>query len=120
MGKDRPSAMPQKVLLDNCTPAPVGRFLTDCPVVTAARLGWEKLKNGLLLSQAEQDGFTVLVTCDQSMQHQENLSGRTIALVVLETNDLSLLRLYREEIAHLVRDAKPGGYYTLPIDYRRK
>jgi len=111
--------MPQKVLLDNCTPAPVGRFLIDCPVATAARLGWERLKNGLLLSRAEQDGFTVLVTCDQSMQHQENLSGRKIALVVLETNDLSLLRLYREEIARLVRDAKPGGYYTLPVDYRK-
>ncbi|MFL6466049.1 MAG: hypothetical protein ACJ73N_16780 [Bryobacteraceae bacterium] len=62
----------------------------------------------------------MLVTCDQSMQHHENLTGRTIALVVLETNDLSILRFYREEIARLVRDAKPGGYYTLPIDYRRK
>ncbi len=111
--------MPQKVLLDNCTPAPVGRFLTDCQVATAARLGWEKLKNGLLLNQAEQDGFTVLVTCDQSMQHHENLRGRAIALVVLETNDLGLLRLYREEIARLVRDAQPGGYYTLPVDYRK-
>ena len=62
----------------------------------------------------------MLVTCDQSMQHHENLSGRKIALVVLETNDLSFLRLYREKISHLVRDAQPGGYYTLPIDYKNK
>ncbi len=61
-----------------------------------------------------------MVTCDQSMQHHENLTGRRSALVVLGSNNFTILKLYREEIARLVRDAKPGGYYTLPIDYQRK
>ena len=75
------------------TIAPLRRFLADCQFTRAAQLGWQELKNGILLSHAEKHDFDVMVTCDQSMQHHENLSGRRIALVVLETNDFSILKL---------------------------
>jgi hypothetical protein len=54
------------------------------------------LKNGRLLEAAEEAGFDVLITADQNIPDQQNLSGRKIALVILcgPTNrlrDLALL-----------------------------
>jgi hypothetical protein len=47
-----------------------------------------------LLSAAEAAGFDVLITVDQSMPDQQNLTGRRIALMILSapTNRLRDLR----------------------------
>ena len=34
------------------------------------------MKNGTLLSAAEEAGFDLLITADQEMRYQQNLSGR--------------------------------------------
>lgn len=44
---------------------------------------WAGVKNGTLLSRAEAAGFPVLVTGDQSLQHQQNFTGRTISVLVM-------------------------------------
>jgi hypothetical protein len=41
------------------------------------------LKNGCLLEAAEAGGFEVLITADQNIPDQQNLAGRSIALVIL-------------------------------------
>ena len=46
-----------KVLFDNNVPSPLRRHLVGHEVSTARRFGWQELKNGDLLSTAEQDGF---------------------------------------------------------------
>jgi hypothetical protein len=48
------------------------------------------LKNGRLLDAAEAAGFEVLITVDQHIPDQQNLSKRTIAVVILcgPTNQL--------------------------------
>lgn len=58
----------------------------------ASRTG---LKNGQLLDAAEEAGFDVLITVDQSIPEQQNLKGRNISLVILcgRTNRLSDLTL---------------------------
>jgi hypothetical protein len=43
--------------------------------------GW--LKNGRLLAAAEAGGFEVLITVDQSIPDQQNLTGRKIAVRIL-------------------------------------
>jgi hypothetical protein len=45
--------------------------------------GCSTLLNGELLTAAEQAGFDVLLTTDKNLIHQQNLSGRKIAIVVL-------------------------------------
>ena len=65
-----------KLLFDNGTPAPLRRHLGDHIIHTAARLGWANLTNGDLLDSAEEAGYKVLITTDQSMRYQQNLSGR--------------------------------------------
>lgn len=52
-------------------------------VTEARECGWATLKNGDLLSVAEQAGFDVLVTADKNIRYQQNLRGRKIAIVVL-------------------------------------
>jgi len=41
---------------------------------------------------AERAGFDVIVTTDKNIRYQQNLKERSIALIVLWTNDWSLLK----------------------------
>ncbi len=74
-----------KILLDQGVPVPLRTYLADHRVSTAFELDWATLKNGELLDAAERDGIEVLLTTDQNLEHQQNLTGRTIAILVLGT-----------------------------------
>ena len=43
------------------------------------------LENGELIRKAEEDGYSVIVTTDKNMRYQQNLKGRTLAIVVLQS-----------------------------------
>ena len=45
------------VLFDQSTPVPIHPFLREHEVETTWQRGWDKLKNGDLLSAAEEAGF---------------------------------------------------------------
>jgi hypothetical protein len=70
-----------KVLFDQNVPTKLRRFLRLHWTTTAAELGWSELKNGDLLAIAESAGFEILITCDQNLEYQQNLSGRKIAVL---------------------------------------
>jgi len=53
------------ILLDNNAPRGLVRALTGHAVTEARERGWATLKNGELLSVAEQAGFQVLITADR-------------------------------------------------------
>lgn len=72
-----------RVLFDQATPVPIRRFLVGHAVRTAAQQHWDTLQNGDLLTAAEHAGFEVFLTTDQNMQYQQNMAGRTIAVVVI-------------------------------------
>ena len=61
---------------------------------SARYAGLAGLKNGKLLLAAEAAGFDVLITVDQSIPDQQNLSTRKLSLLVLRgpTNRLSDLK----------------------------
>ncbi len=71
------------ILFDHGTPAPLQSFLTGHTVREAKAEGWDTFKNGDLLTAAEAAGFDVLVTTDKNIRYQQNLTGRTIAIIVL-------------------------------------
>jgi len=72
-----------RILFDHGTPAPLIPFLEGHTVTKAKDEGWDKLSNGDLLKAAEQAGFDLLLTTDKNMAAQQNMKGRTIAIVVL-------------------------------------
>jgi len=50
------------------------------------------LKNGELLQAAEAQGFDVFLTGDQTLAHEQNLSGRRLAVVALSAIQLPIIR----------------------------
>jgi predicted nuclease of predicted toxin-antitoxin system len=100
-----------RVLLDECTPKALKRVLADsgheCRTVQEA--GWAGKKNGELLGLAE-TAFDVLVTVDTNLRYQQNLAGRKIAIVVLQSssNRLDHLRQYFPACDQAIEKIKPG------------
>ena len=70
-----------RILLDHCVPRRFGRLIPGHDAVTARRMGWDELRNGALLTAAEVEGFTVLLTVDKNLRYQQSLGGRRIAIV---------------------------------------
>ena len=90
-----------KLLLDECVPRKLKFMLTsgghDCETVRDA--GLSSKTNGELLKLAE-GRFDVLVTIDKNIRYQQNLTGRRIAIMILDarSNDIS-------DISPLIPDA---------------
>jgi hypothetical protein len=99
-----------RVLFDQGTPAPLRHALTGHAVETAYERGWSSLKNGELISAAESAGFEVFVTTDKNLKYQQNLLGRSMAIVVLQTTSWPKLQKVLPSIASAVDAATKGSY----------
>ena len=104
-----------KLLFDQGTPAPLQAHLPGHTVDTLAEKGWSDKDNGELLELAEQEGYEVLVTTDQSLRHQQNLAGRKIGIVVLLATAWPEIRLRTSEICRAVAAVRPGEVIEVPI-----
>ncbi|MFN7925194.1 MAG: hypothetical protein U0Q16_34170 [Bryobacteraceae bacterium] len=104
-----------RILFDHGTPRSIARWLREHTIVEAFAKGWDRLVNGELLQAAEDEGFDVLLTTDKNLQHQQNLSGRRIAIVVLEHSDRPLVHRYIDRVIAAVNGAQPGSYTEVDI-----
>jgi hypothetical protein len=109
-----------RVLFDQATPVPIRPYLEGHFVHTAAHLGWNRLRNGDLLSAAEKAGFDVLLTTDKNMRYQQNFAGRKIAVVVLGHQQWPHLRLHIQRVVEAVNAATPGSYTEIDIPLQSK
>jgi hypothetical protein len=78
------------VLLDEMMPVELIDLLPGHKVNHVILAGWRHLSNGALLELAESNGFEVFVTRDAGIPFQQNLSMRSIKVVVLRPKDPSL------------------------------
>jgi predicted nuclease of predicted toxin-antitoxin system len=76
-----------RILLDHNLDRRLKRYLTNCEVATTQEQGWSDATNGRLLALAESNGFNILLTADAHIKEQQNLSGRSIAVLVLRAPD---------------------------------
>ena len=104
-----------RILFDQGTPVPLRRHLLDHVVDTAHEKGWSELSNGDLLDAAEKDGYELLVTTDQNLKHQQNLTDRQLAIVVLLSTSWPRIRQRVEKIQTVVDAIKHGDYIEIPI-----
>ena len=104
-----------RILFDQGTPVPLRKHLSAHQVTAVFDLGWNNLKNGELLQKAEENGFSVLVTTDQNLRYQQNLTGRKIAIVVLTTTSWPRIERAVEIVANAIDSVTPGGYVEVPI-----
>lgn len=80
------------ILFDNGTPRGIARELRGHTVDEARDRGWDALRNGELLEIAESSGFDLLITTDQSIRYQQNLTDRKIAILVLTKTRWRLIK----------------------------
>ena len=82
-----------RLLLDECVPKRLKRELLGHEVQTVQDMGWAGIKNGVLLKLADGQ-FDALLTVDQGIEYQQNLSGLKISVVVMlaASNDVDDLR----------------------------
>jgi len=72
-----------------------------------------KLRKRQLLDAAERDEFEVLVTTDQRLKYQQNLSQRKIAVLVLMTANWPAIQLQVESVVEAIATLKPRDYREL-------
>jgi hypothetical protein len=81
-----------KVLLDENLPHKLRGLLPDHEVMTVAFMGWGGLKNGELLNTAEDAGFDVFVTGDQTIHYEQNVVKRRLAQLILSAQDWPVIK----------------------------
>lgn len=101
-----------KILFDQGTPVPLRRTLPLHAIATAFEMGWSNLENGNLLREAE-GKFDLLITTDQNLRYQQNLTGRQLSILVLPTTNWLEIREHVEEIAAAVGAIQTGAYQEL-------
>jgi predicted nuclease of predicted toxin-antitoxin system len=99
-----------KVLFDQGTPVPLRDYLPNHKVETAYEKGWSNLKNGDLLTQAEAEGFDVLVTTDQNLRYQQDLSRRKVSVVVLLTTNWRQIKNNVVIVTQALDKIRAGSY----------
>ena len=95
-----------RVLLDEMLPRKLKRLLPEgTEAVTVQERGWDSKKNGELLASAEKE-FDLLLTTDQGIPHQQDLSRFDLTVVVLtaKSNRLSDLEPRMEEVGRLIEE----------------
>ena len=99
-----------RILFDQNVPRNLVQHLPKHHVTRSAQLGWGALKNGALLMAAEQGGFEALVTADQNLSYQQNMSGRQIGVVVLSTNNWPIIKGHLGPVIQAVDEAAPSSF----------
>ena len=103
-----------KILLDECVPWPMRKFLTGQECSTARQRGWGGIKNGDLLRLAEGE-FDLFITSDQNIRYQQNLAGRQIAILERSTNDLRRILAAQALILSAIETMQPREFRRLEI-----
>ena len=77
---------------------------------------WAGLKNGVLMTTSEAAGFQVFVTGDRNLEHQQNMVGRQLGVVVLvaPSNALDDLVPLVPEALVAIATVQPGQLLRVP------
>lgn len=81
-----------RLLLDESLPWRLRRLLTGHTVTSVQRQGWSGISNGALLRVAAPE-FDALLTADQNLRYQQNISALPIAVYVLAARSTALIDL---------------------------
>lgn len=99
-----------RILLDNCVPRPFQKFIIGHEVETAYKRGWASLTNGELLRAAATSGFDAVITVDQNLKYQQNMSDLPLSVVMvrsvrIDMNHLSLCGRHLDAALRLIEQA---------------
>lgn len=101
-----------RILFDQGTPRPLRRFLVGHPVDRSSEKGWAELAISALLDAAEREGYELLITTGQGIRYQQNLVGRSLAILVVRA-DWRDVRLRVDAILRTIDEIVPGQLVEL-------
>ena len=101
------------VFFDHCVPRTLRARLPGHEIATARERTWDRLRNGELTAAVERD-YEVMITSDQSLRYQQNLTGRKLALVILPTNNVRKVLLLAPSILAALATIRPGAFVEIP------
>ena len=98
-----------RLLLDECVPKRLKQELLGHETKTVQDMGWAGITNGALLRLADGQ-FDALLTVDQGIEYQQNLSGLRISVVVMRapSNDVDDLRPLLPDVGQALAKVRPG------------
>jgi hypothetical protein len=99
-----------RVLLDENLPHALRRHLSHHETITAAYAGLAGYPNGALLKAAAEAGFDVLVTGDKTLQYEQKLAGRGIAIVLLSANSWRVIEPHASLLVAAIDTVTPGSF----------
>lgn len=105
-----------KILIDECLPSILKKRLFGHEFYTVSSMGWNGIKNGLMLIAAEKEGFDLLLTADGKMRGQQNLAGRNIAVLAIPSNNQKIILTIIEQIQKSLEDIEPGIFYHMQME----
>jgi len=107
-----------RVFLDENIPRALRHVLEGHEVASVEQRGWKGKTNGELLGLVEA-AFDVLITSDGNMAHQQSMVGRNLSVIVVPTNNLTVLRANALGIRITLDDlAMLDGRSLVVIDWR--
>jgi hypothetical protein len=104
-----------RILFDQNVPRKLRRHPRGHYVITADESGWAESTNGDLLQLAENAGFDLLISTDQNIAYQQNLAGRRIALLILNSNHWDEVQSGIPLISEAVAGAGKGSFVFLEV-----
>jgi hypothetical protein len=107
------------VLLDESVPRLIQSRLTRFEIKTVQEMGWTGVKNGELLKRAEGQ-FDVFITADKNLRHQQKLSGRKLAVILLPTNRVPDVIALLPALEESLKAAEPGVYFEIPGPVKKR
>lgn len=103
-----------KILLDECTPRVVKKRLPHLDIQTVQEIGRAGIKNGKLLDLAEGQ-FDILISTDQNLPHQQNLTGKQLAVIILPSNQVPVVAQLIPALEQALSFVQPGTFFTIPL-----
>jgi hypothetical protein len=101
-----------RILLDECVDESLRHQFANHDCQTCRFAGFSGLDNGKLLAAAEKAGFDVLITVDRNVPHQQNVTERSLSIVVLEgrTTDIGHLIALMPAVRAALETLAPGQF----------
>ena len=101
------------ILLGESVPRPIKTRLPEFSIRTVQEMGCAGLKNGELLALAERE-FDVLITADKNLRYQQSLTGRKLAVIVLPSNQVTVIVMILPAIREILEGIQPGQFVEIP------
>ena len=101
-----------RIIIDECVPSIVKHGLPSLNIVSVQDMGWAGIKNGKLLRLVS-DEFDVFITSDKNLRYQQNLVEIDIAILLLPSNQVPVIKNLLPQIDKALSTINPQAFVEI-------